>query len=436
MLCLEDGALNIYFMATKPHVNRVLFLQSFPLFGCGSGTYTKELARELDKMKDLKTAIVCPQGKEEIDGLKLYPLDLPFPVAFTGHPEWPGCRLYKDLSPQEISEVFKYFLSSVVRAVEDFKPNLIHCQHISLLVWVASFIKLLYGINFIVTAHGTGVLGASENKVYIAPSQDALKRAKKIVAVSGDTKRWLLKVFGLDFFRKTRIIPGGIYLNEKNEEKPIKIINEKYNLAGKKVVLFSGKLTPQKGVNYLIKAAKDIPADIFIIGDGPEKKALEDLVVKLGLSNVHLLGYMGDDKKQELEEFYERADVFVAPSVWDEPLGLVILEAMASRTPVIATRKGGIPLAVKDGVNGILVRPRNSQQIVEASRKILENDELRKKMGEAARKTVEEKFTWQKIAEKYLRIYNKAYVNGNGGNGKAQAKKEIKQAAPAKVSDN
>ena len=418
-------------MPKKPHIKRVLFLQSFPLFGCGSGTYTKDLAYELDKMKDIETAIVCPQGKEEISGLKIYPLDLPFPVAFTGHPEWPGCRLYRDLNPQEIAEVFKYFLSSVVRAVEDFKPNLIHCQHISLLVWVASFIKLLYGINFIVTAHGTGVLGASESKVYIIPSQDALKRAKKIVAVSGDTKRWLLKVFGIDFSRKTRIIPGGIHWDQKAEEKPIKIINEKYNLEGKKVVLFSGKLVETKGVNYLIKAARDIPANIFIIGDGPEKKNLEDLVVKMGLSNVHLLGYMGEDKKEELAEFYRRADVFVAPSVWDEPLGLVILEAMAAGTPVVATRKGGIPLAVKDGVNGILIRPRNSQQIVNATRKILENDELRKKMGEAARKTVEEKFTWEKIAQKYLRIYNKAYANGNS-NGNGGVKKKVKKKRPKK----
>jgi len=408
-------------MPRKPKISKVLFLQCFPLWGSGSGTYTRELASEVNKSKNIKTAIVCPEGKKQFSGVKIYPLDLPFSVAFTGHPDWPVYKLYKDLSPKEITEVFKFFLSSIVRAVDDFQPDLIHVQHVSLLSWVANIINSLYGINFIVTAHGTGLLAATENKSYIPLSQDALRNAKKIVAVSGDTKGWLLNLFGKDFSHKARIIPGGIHPEDFPQDKKISIINKKYKLKNKKVILFSGKLTPQKGVYYLIKEAKDIKGDIYIIGDGPERKNLEDLVYKLGLKNVHLLGYMGNDKKKELEEFYYRADVFVAPSVWDEPLGLVILEAMACKTPVIATRKGGIPLAVKNGVNGFLIRPRNSRQIVEACNKLLENDELREKLGGNARKTVEQKFTWKKITRKYIGIYKKAYKNNNG---KKEWKKE------------
>lgn len=401
-------------MPRKPKINKVLFLQCFPLWGSGSGTYARELALEINKSKTTRPAIVCPESKEKLSGIKIYPLNLPFPVAFTGHPDWPVCKLYKDLSPKEITEIFRFFLTSVMQAVEDFQPNLIHVQHISLLLWVANFINSLCGVNFIVTAHGTGVLAASQNKVFIPPSQDALRKSKKIIAVSGDTKSWLLNTFGKDFSRKTRIIPGGIHVGNFPPEKQIKLINKKYELNDKKVVLFSGKLTPQKGVYYLVKAAKDIRGDIYIIGDGPEKKKLEDMVYKAKLNNVHFLGYMGDEKKAELEEFYYRSDVFIAPSVWDEPLGLVILEAMVCKTPVIATRKGGIPLAVKNGINGFLIRPKSSRQIAAACNKLLENDELRKKMGEAARKTVEQKFTWKKIAQKYIRIYKKAYKNGNG----------------------
>jgi len=98
-------------MAKKPKINKVLFLQCFPLWGCGSGTYTRELAAEINKAKKIKTAIVCPESKEKIAGLKIYPLELPFPVAFTGHPEWPVCKLYQDLNPKEISQVFKFFLT-------------------------------------------------------------------------------------------------------------------------------------------------------------------------------------------------------------------------------------------------------------------------------------------------------------------------------------
>jgi len=400
-------------MPQKPKINKILFLQCFPLWGSGSGTYVRELALAVNNYKNIKTAIVCPVSNKKHAGVKIYPLDLPFPVAFTGHPNWPVCKLYKNLNPKEISQVFSFFLRSVIDAVDDFQPDLIHVHHVSILLWMANIIKSLYGINFVVTSHGTGILAASEQKNYIPLSKDALNRAKKIITVSGDTKGWLLETFGKDFLHKTRIIPGGIYLEDFPPTKKIKIINKRYRLKNKKVVLFTGKLTPQKGVCYLIQAAKDIKGEIYIIGDGPEKKNLEDLTYKLKLKNVHFLGYMGGNKKNELEEFYYRADVFVAPSVWDEPLGLVILEAMTTRTPVIATRKGGIPLAVKDGINGFLIRPKNSRQIAEACNKLLEDNVLRRKMGIAARQTVEDKFVWKKIAKKYIRLYEDAYANGN-----------------------
>lgn len=397
---------------------RILFLQAFPLWGCGSGTDTRNLAKELGQKKRHQVAVLCPESRvdkttRKIPFVKTYPLELPFPVAFTGHPEWPVVRLYKDLNPDEITRVFRYFIRGAVEAVEHFKPDIIHAQHISLFLWTANLIKSLYDINFVANVHGTGVYTASQNKSYIPLCQDGLRRAKKIICNSNDSKKKLLETFGEEFKPKTRIIPGGIDLEKFPKELKIKIINKKHRLKGffksKKVVLFTGKVTLEKGVNYLIKAAENIKGEIYIIGDGPELNKLKDEVNKENLQNVHFLGYMGKDQAQEFHEFYYRADVFVTPSIWAEPLGLVILEAMAARTPVVATRKGGIPLAVKDNVNGILVRARSSKQIAEAVNKLLENDNLRKKLGENARKMVEEKFTWNKIAKKWEAIYKEHF---------------------------
>jgi len=393
---------------SKKNIKKILFLQCFPLWGCGSGTYTKELAMQINKDKNKKVAIVCPE-KREIPGIKIYPLELPFHVSFTGHPEWPISSLYQELSPEKIIEVFKYFIQSTKKAVEDFKPDLIHVQHISLLLWVANFIKSLYGTNFIVTSHGTGIYAASSQKNYIPLSVDALKKAKKIIAVSNDSKERLLKTFGNEFRKKTRIIPGGIYLENYPKNIKIKIINKKYNFKNRKIVLFTGKLTPQKGIYFLVKAAKKIKGHIYIVGDGPEKNYLKKLKYEKNLKNVHILGYLDDE---ELKEFYYMADILVTPSVWDEPLGLVILEAMAAKTPVIATRKGGIPLAIKDNFNGKLIRPRNSTQIADAVNKLLGDKTIRDKMGKNARKVVEQKFTWEIIAKKYKRIYKNTYTNG------------------------
>ena len=367
------------------------------------------------KFLNIKVAVATAEGREKVSSLKTYPLELPFPVAFSGHPDWPVCRLYKDLSPKEIISVFRSFLTSTIDAVEDFKPDIIHVQHISLLLWVANFIKSLYGINFVVTNHGTCVMAAKSNKDYIPLSQDALRKAKKIIAVSRDSKNEMLDVFGYEFLKKTSAVPSGIKIENFPVEKQIKIINKKYSLEGKKIILFTGKLTSLKGTEYLIKAAKDIKGDIYIIGDGPEKRNLEDLARNLSLSNVHFLGYMGDESREELIEFYYRADVFVAPSVAEEALGLVILEAMACSTPVVATRKGGIPSIIKNGFNGFLIRPKNSKQIAEFCNKVLEDDVLRQKMKSNARETVEKKFSWTKAVKKYIRIYQQAYSGSVSG---------------------
>lgn len=394
-------------------IRKILFLQAFPLQGGGSGIYTRELATEMGKEKDVKVAVVCPEGREKIANLKIYPLDLPFPACFGAHPEWPVCRLYKTLSSKEIIDVFKSFLQSVVRAVEDFQPDVLHVQHVSLLLWVANIIKSLYGKNFVVTIHGTGITAARENRKYIPLSQDALKRAKIIIAVSKDAKQRMLETFGTDFGPKVKIMPPGIRVEKFPSERSTKLINKKYNLEGKKVVLFTGRLIIIKGTEYLVQAAKYIKGDVYIIGDGPERKNLEELAKKLSLNNVHFLGYMGDESREELMEFYYRADVFVAPSIADEALGLVILEAMACNTPVVATRKGGMISLIKDRVNGFLVRPKNSREIADACNKILGNNELAIKMKENAKRMVTEKFSWEKITHKYLRVYNETYINGS-----------------------
>ncbi|HSX42193.1 MAG TPA: glycosyltransferase family 4 protein [Candidatus Saccharimonadales bacterium] len=386
---------------------KILHVLVFPLWGSGSGTYARKLAQNLAH-EGHEVAIVAPEERE-LKGVKIYPVKMPLHAAFTMHPEWPDAKRYSDLSDVEISDLYIAFLSSIIDAVEDFKPDVIHVHHSSILTWIASYIKGIYAINYIVSEHGTSVMAASIDSRYFALTRDALQRAEYVIPVSGDTKRWFLKVFGRKFDWKTRIITGGIDLKTYPKNGPITAIEKKYQLKNKKVVLFSGKLTKIKGVEYLIKAAPKIHGHIFIMGDGEERKNLEALAKKHNITNVHFLGYFDKSQTDELKMFYRRADVVVFPSVWDEPLGLVALEAMASSTPVVASNKGGIPLAVKNGYNGFLVRARSSSQIAEAVNKILDNPELQAKFGENARKTAEEKFSWRLIAESFVKLYQDAH---------------------------
>lgn len=382
----------------------------YPLFGSGSGTYARKLAEKtaLEFPKD-KIAILCPDKARSVKGVKIYPVQMPFKVAFTGHPDWPNCKMYSELSSNEMVEIIDCFFQATIKAVEDFKPDVIHVHHASYLSWVASFIRAVYGINYIVSVHGTCVLCASQDKRWVPIVRPGLKDTYFINAVSGDTRKWMLKIFGRKLLHKTKIITGGVDIEAFPKDGPTDLVDKMYNLKDKKVVIFSGKLTKKKGVEYLIKAAPKIKAEIFIIGGGDDKERLEELAKTLKVKNVTFTGYKGKDSLEEFRQFYRRADVFVFPSIWDEPLGLVALEAMASSTPVVASKKGGIPLAVKSGYNGFLVRARSAKEIAEKVNKILKNPELEQKLGENARKIVEEKFSWKLISQKFHTVYEQAY---------------------------
>ena len=383
---------------------RILYLQMFPLYGSGSGTYARELGIEVAKRH--KVAMVAPD-KTKLPGIKTYFVDLPVKIAFTGHPAWPNCQLYAKVSGRDLSINYLSYFREIVRAVDEFDPDIIHVHHLMPLTWIARFIKIAYGLNFIVTAHGSELPTLERDKRYPYLTAEALSKSVRIAPNSFWTKEWMKLVFNNGFSKinkKTRVIPGGIDLDMFPPTMDTSDMDKKYGLKDQKLILFSGKLTKYKGVRYLVHAAKNINATIGIAGDGPERKNLENLTKELKLKNVRFFGYI-DNK--DLIKLYYKADVCVVPSVWDEPLGLVVLEAMASKTPVVVTRKGGIPLMVKEGHNGLFVRPHNAKEIAEKVNILLSDETLRLKMGENARTTVKEKFTWKLIAAKYERMYHK-----------------------------
>jgi len=298
------------------------------------------------------------------------------------------------------------------KVIEKFKPNLIHVFHTAFLPPVARSLANLYKIPFIITTHGSDLYYFKEDPRWKANVRDASVRAKYITANSNFTREWYMDMFGHDLSKKMKTVPAGVgYKTDFN--KDLSWIDNKLHFKHEKMVLFTGRLTQHKGVEYLIKAARQIKAEVVIAGDGPEKKYLESLIQKYKLTNVHMVGYFSS-KLDTINDFYLRANVYVAPSVWNEPLGLVILEAMSHKTPVVVSRKGGVTTIVKDGVNGFLIRPRSPVLIADKVNLLLNDDKLRLKMGEKAYKMVMEKFNWKKIAAKFYRLYEKSLQKTNG----------------------
>lgn len=373
----------------------------FPLWGNGSGSYLRALCKELVD-RGHTVAIVSPD-KRKLPGVTHYVVNPPQHGVFHGHPELPNAKKFSDMNGREIGDIYVSYLKTSIEAVSDFNPEIIHAFHTVFLPQVARVLKLLFGMRVIITTHGSDLQYLAEDRRLNGLIKDANRFAAAITANSDFTKKQYLELFGYSLKKKTKVIPGGVSLEQfQSSQRHMDDIDRKYKLKGKKVVLFTGRLIKSKGIENLIKAAPLIHGDIVIVGDGPERKMLEEQVKRKKLKNVFFVGYVGD--KEYLHAFYERADIYVSPTAW-EGFGLTIVEAMAGHTPVIASNKGGIVSIIKHGVNGYMVPPRSTREIAATVNMLLDDDKLRKQIADAAYKTVVDKFTWKKITDEYEKLY-------------------------------
>ena len=386
---------------------KILYLYMFPLWGNGSGNWLRRLVSSLKEKypDDFQAAIVAPDSRV-LKQARIFRLKPPITGVFVGNPELTGAKKYSKFTQQEMILTYNYYLLRTAKAIEKFRPNVIHCFHTAFLPPIARQLANLYKIPYLITTHGSDLYYFKEDSRWKSLVRDASSRSKFITANSNFTRQWYLDMFGHDLSKKMKTIPSGIS-NNIDFKRDVSWIDKKYNFKYEKMVLFTGRLTQHKGVEYLIKAARQIKAEIIIAGDGPERKYLESLILKFKLTNVHMVGYFSH-RLDTINDFYLRADVYVAPSVWNEPLGLVILEAMVNKTPVVVSRKGGVTTLVKDGYNGFLIRPRSPKLIVEKVNILLQDEKLAEKMGERAYKTVTEKFSWDKIATRFYNLYLKS----------------------------
>jgi len=164
------------------------------------------------------------------------------------------------------------------------------------------------------------------------------------------------------------------------------------------VVSFVGQIRGIKGVDLFIRLAdaiQDPTVRFLIAGECRESKGYPD-----GYSRAQLMAEITHDARivyvgyrQDVENIYRSSDILVMPSRWQEPFGLINIEAGAARRPMVAARVGGIPEVIRDGVNGLLFESDDFPALVSAVRRLIEDQRLRVDMGERARHTVESEFT-------------------------------------------
>jgi rhamnosyl/mannosyltransferase len=203
---------------------------------------------------------------------------------------------------------------------------------------------------------------------------------------------------------KCRVVPYGIQASrfELDEADAAKADALRDGLPS---ILCVGRLVSYKGVEFLIRALESVKARLWIVGIGPLEESLKALVRQKGLENrIQFLGKLSDE---ELVRYYHACDVFVLPSVTNaEMFGVVQLEAMACRKPVISTDlPTGVPWVNQHGKTGYVVAPGNSGEMADAIKLLLSDPRRREEMGAAGRARVEQHFTSTRMAEAILRVY-------------------------------
>jgi sugar transferase (PEP-CTERM/EpsH1 system associated) len=234
-----------------------------------------------------------------------------------------------------------------------------------------------------------------------------------IIAVSEDVKRQLLSnnQIGDD---RIKVIHNGIDLDKCIKNTDIKAKRRSLGINNESLVIgATSRLCEKKDQMTLLNAFSLVEkkvnnAILVFVGDGPLRVSLEQHSIRLGMRNkVLFLGFMED-----VETIVQVFDVFALSSL-AEGVSLCILEAMAAGKPVVATKIGGNPEVVVDGETGILVPPKDASVMADAIIKLLNDAELRERMGAAGRRRVEEKFSLDRMVREYESIYEECLKPAN-----------------------
>ena len=306
--------------------------------------------------------------------------------------------------------------------------------------WYANFAgqvaSKLHGVPHLITAHSLEPLRPWKEQQlgggYLLSSyieRSAYEDATGIIAVSAGMRDDILRAYPQIDPAKVTVVHNGIDLEAFQAAKDLDSVRTHGVDPDQRSVLFVGRITKQKGLPYLLKAARDLPADVQLVlaagaPDTPQiLQEVTELVEELRKIRSNVIWIQKHLSRPELIALLSSATVFACPSIY-EPLGIVNLEAMACSIPVVATATGGIPEVVAHNQTGLLVpieqlkdgsgtpidEARFVSDFAAALNQMLDSNQLRE-FGEAGRTRVEQHFSWSSIADQTLSVYRRAIDN-------------------------
>ncbi len=358
-----------------------VFKEYYPVVG-GIQNHIRVLSGELVKDSNFEVEVLVTNTKsnsviEHIDGVKVIKAGRIAQIAST---------------PISIS-LFKFLGKA--------KPDILHLHFPYPLGELASL--FCSGCSKIVlTYHSDIVRQEKWLHLYMPFLKKVLRKARVIVASTPNNVRGSTLLN--KYTDKIEIIPYGIDIErfDKINERKVEEIRRRYESA---IVLFVGRLCYYKGIKYLLEASKEVDAQFLLIGNGPYKLELEDLIKRNNLEGKITL--LGEVREDELAWYYHAADLLVLPSSHrSEAFGIVLLEGMACGLPLITTELGtGTSFVNSHNQTGLVVPPSDSEALSEAINYVLNSEEIRLKFSQKAKERVRNVFSKEKMVESIKNLY-------------------------------
>jgi N-acetyl-alpha-D-glucosaminyl L-malate synthase BshA len=253
----------------------------------------------------------------------------------------------------------------------------------------------------IATLHGTDVTVVGNDPSFLPITRFSVAQADGVTVPSESLRATTLSTLGLS--RDIEVIPNfvdtGLY-------QPISLTDRSVNKVDRKRIVHNSNFRPVKRVDDAVRifaaVEKQVPCELVLIGDGPERSRVERLAHELGLAEkVRFLG-----KQLHFVEVLQGAELFLMPSAI-ESFGLAALEAMACGVPVVATRQGGVPEVVADGENGFLAEVGDVDTMAAAALRLCTDAALQQKLAAGARATAVERFAMEPMIDRWEEYYGR-----------------------------
>lgn len=290
----------------------------------------------------------------------------------------------------------------LIATIQKEKFSIVHCHTMRDHVLGSLAARYLGKIPVVRTQH----IHYPENPSLMA--QLAYKKWTDMIICNSEFIRKNLIKAGIDSGLLTMVHNGIDLERMKISENPKQFRDEIGFISDEVLIGCVGSLFSTKGQEYLIRAFPGILENhprcrLVIVGDGPERGNLEALVEKLNVGKEVVF----TGKRKDIAHILASLDLMVVPSVWDEPFGLVSLEAMIMKVPLVVTSVGGIPEVIENNVTGITVQPGDYEALMQAVIKMLDDGGLTGNIVENAEKRVLEYFNAHRMASQVEAVYEK-----------------------------